>query len=247
MIMEPPSFIVQAGVIGAPARYKWNNDLSMEFDDAENDRLLDAVDRCGYRAKMAVAVTLTEWIVWRFQGLTDISDSLLRIQASWAAVVDVAYTRGIDDFTLTPGADFHDTEKVRGPLEVALSILAETVSEFSSGSIYLADPVMRQSLLAMHLMPDKKFFEGWLSQTLRATSAVFPRKEEYDEESEVYDPSDEIPVPRQFFEPGFVCSDAALKGAVSDFLRTLDPQQNPYLRNAQEMVAHGFKGIPYKV
>jgi hypothetical protein len=243
MPLKPPSYIVNAGIMGAPIKYKWDNDLAMQFLEPENVRLYDAIDKSNFRAKMALGAVLTEWIVWRFQGHVDLADALHRIEAAWASVIDPAYTKDLR-FNLT--RSIHEKAAfVEGPLELALLALGETYAHYTTGSIYLANPVMKQALLARHVIPTKKAFADWLTDTLRRTAEVFPRNGDYDEDTETYDASHEQPVPREFFEPAFEYTEAVAKEALREFLRTLNPSETPYLRSPEETKAQGFKGTPY--
>jgi hypothetical protein len=243
MPITVPSYIASASVVGAPIKYKWNGDIAMEIGDAENDRLYDAIDSVNFKAKFAVGVVLTEWIVWRLQGHADIADALLRVEAAWAGVAHPAYMRGLE----FEGDADDDTEKAQAPLEFAMANLGDIAADYAGGDIYLAESVLRQALLARHLMPDKKAFETWLTTTLKAAVKLVPRGDEYDEDSEHYDASDEDPVPREFFEPGFKYTPAAARKAVGDYLQSLDPAANPYLQQAKQLAKGGFSGTPYKL
>jgi hypothetical protein len=226
MLNEPPAYVKAAGVMGAPAKYEWNSDLAMDLDDVENDRLYDAINETSFRAKMAIAAALTEWIAWRLHGHVDITEALQRVEAAWASVIDPKYTKSLD----FQGSADDDTERVKGPLEAALSHLGDAHEEYVHGSIYLAEPVMKLAMLARHLAPDKKRFDAWLSETLRRTAKTFPRGVQYDEDSERYDASAETPVARDFFEPGSKYSDAANQKAIRQFLENAQAKKNPYLR-----------------
>jgi hypothetical protein len=226
MLNEPPAYVKAAGVIGAPAKYKWDSDLAMDLDDVENDRLYDAINATSFRAKMAIAAAVAEWIAWRLHGHVDITDALQRVEAAWASVIDPKYAKNLE----FQGSADDDTERAKAPLEAALSHLGDAYEEYSQGSIYLAEPVMKLAMLARHLAPDKKGFDAWLSETLRRTAKIFPRGPEYDEDSETYDASSETPVPRDFFEPGFKYSDAANQKAIRQFLENAQAKKNPYLR-----------------
>ncbi|MGV9823567.1 hypothetical protein [Nocardia xishanensis] len=133
------------------------------------------------------------------------------------------------------GSADDDTEKAQAPLEFALATLGDIAADYTEGNIYLAEAVLRQALLARHVMPHKSAFETWLTTTLKAGSKVFPRDEEYDEVSEYHDASGEAPVPRGFFEPDFEYTEATASKALGDYLRSLDRAANPYLRSAGQL------------
>ena len=241
--MKIPSYIQSANIIGAPIAYKWSDDIASNIDDTDNARLYRAVDAANFRAKMAVGAALAEWAVWRFEGLVDISDGLLRVEAAWAAVIHPEY---VNDFEYDTTAD-DDTEPIVGPYQSALYYLGETAADYLGQNIYLAESVVKQATLARHVMPDKKKFDAWLSDALRRLAAAFPRTSEYDTGTELYDASAEPPVPRAFFETGYVHTDAACRQALSDFLSGLDYKRNPYLRSPKEMAKHGFVGTAYQL
>lgn len=246
MPKEAPSYIQDAGVIRAPINYKWNNDLALKFSAArdQNLRLSDALGSLSVKATIATGIAIAEWIIWRFEGYADLSDALRRIDAAWASVIDPAYTKDLD-FELTDEDDFHDREIVKGPTEIALDLLGNLSTRYMGASTYVRGPVVRLAMLARHLMPDKKAFDHWLSETLRHAAGAFPANPAFDEDAGTYDASHEKPVPREFFDPSFAYSEAAANRILQDFLRTLDPATNPYLRSPEEMKAKGFKGTPY--
>ena len=126
--------------------------------DTDNARLYRAIDASSFRAKMAIGALLAEWAVCRFEGLVDVTDGKLRIEAAWTSVI--------------------------APIFV-------------------------------------------------------------DETTQLHDASREVPVPRAFFEPGFVHTPATSRKALSAFLKGLDPARNPYLRSAKDIKRLGWKGTPY--
>jgi hypothetical protein len=247
MTLQCPEYIKQAAIAGAPVKFRWSNDIALNLYAAkdQNARLYQAVDLCSFKAQWAIDAALTEWILWRFEGLADLTDGLLRVQAAWAAAIDPAYAKSLA-FKLTKGAAIHDTAPVQSCIELALAILGRGHGRYVAGQIYLAEMVVKQGVLARHVNPTPKSFDSWLSEALRRTATVFPRTGEYDRDSEVYDASGEKPVPRQFFDPSFNHTDAAAEQAVWEFLQGLDPQTNPYLRSPDEMRACGFTGTPYQ-
>jgi hypothetical protein len=245
MTRTPPHYITAAGVVAAPINYKWNNDLALKFFAAKdmNIRLFEAIDASNFKAKMAIGTAVTEWIVWRFEGQADLKNAHQRLDAAWASVIHPLYVK---DLSVNLTKD-HDKEPVEGPLEIAMYLLGKTEGRYADGIIFLAAPIVNQSMLARHLMPDKKVFDGWLSATLRRAAKAFPRGPQYDRRMEKYDGSGEKPVPREFFDPGFEYTDVAVEQALRAFLKSLDAKKNPYLRSAKEMKAEGFDGEPYTI
>jgi len=243
MISIPPNFIKSTGIIGAPIKYKWNSDLGLKFYAAkdQNARLYKAIDASQFKAKMAIGAAVTEWIIWRFDGHTNLADAHQRIEAAWVSVIDPLYTKNL---SLKMKED-DDAAPVEGALELALCLLGEIHGRYAKGNIYLAERIVNQSMLARHLMPEKKPFDDWLSTTLQRAAEAFPRTTNYDKRTGIFDASGEKPVPREFFDPNFQYTEVHAEAALRAFLQTLDPKQNPYLNTPEEMKAAGFKGTPY--
>ena len=245
MTLQPPEFVRNSGVVGAPVGYPWNSDLALQLyaEKDQNPRLYAAVDQTNFKAKMSLGVAVAEWIVWRFAGHLDLTDAIDRIEAAWASAVDPIYARD-----LSCDMDHDDDQfPVEGALELALCVLGESNARYSKGSIYLAEPVVKLASLAAHLLPDKDIFHAWLSPMVRRLAQTFPRTSDYDRVSRKYDASHEIPVPREFFNPSFGYDADAATVAIRNFLQTLDPNRNPYLRSADEIKADGFTGAPYGI
>jgi len=241
MSLQPSAIVQSSGVIGAPIGYTWNADLALELyaQKDQNPRLYQAIDQANFKAKMSLGVAVAEWIVWRFTGHADLTDAINRIEAAWASAVNPVYARD-----LSARMPHHD-DPIEGALEMALAVLGQTNARYRKGSIYLAEPVVKLATLAVHIMPDKDVFQDWLSSAVRALAQAFPRATDYDRASGVYDASHEKPVPQEFFDPSFRYDDNAAAAAIRQFLQSLDPQRNPYLRSADEMRAAGFTGTPY--
>jgi hypothetical protein len=119
-----------------------------------------------------------------------------------------------------------DREPVAGALELALCNLGELVQEYTEGSIYLAEIVVKQAMLARHLVPDKKAFEDWLAVVVRQMAEARPRNAKYDRRTGVYEYAHEPALSREAFGAEFRVDDPAARDA---FLKSLDPTDNPYL------------------
>lgn len=226
MPLIPPVDIARSDVISKPVTYSWDSDIGLNLfaSKDKNPRLYVAIDEADFRSKMGLGMAITEWVVWRLSGLTDVTDALLRVEAGWTSLTRPALAPKLR-FDLT---DDHVDDPILGPLEQVQCNLGALAHRYATGYIYLAEVVVRQATLARHVMPDKKVFDGWLSSLLRSLASARPRGPEYDESSEVYDYSHEAPVSRDAFgdtfQPAF-----ATAVAQEAFLQSLDPATNPYL------------------
>lgn len=245
-MLQMPAYIECLRIAGSPVKYKWDSSLALKYYGTkdQNVKLYLALDKSNFKAKIAIGLSVTEWVVWRLSGLTDVTDALDRIEAGWASTLNLLYSKSLE-VPATNNPKFHDVEKTAGPVLTCLRLLNGMHSRFASGSIYLAEPIVKQAMLARHVLPDKAPFEAWLSVTIQRTTELFPRIGDYDEESGTYDPSNEKPIPRESFEKDFFNFEATAAADWNTFLETLDPSRNPYLRTPEEMRAEGFKGKPY--
>jgi hypothetical protein len=230
MPLLPPSYITDAGIQGAPLKYKWSEDIGLKFYASKdaNPRLLTALEAVSFRAAMSLGVAITEWGIWRLAGHGDVTDALERVEAAWVCALETASVKDLK-FTFS-----EEENQIQGPLEIFLVVLGELCTRYSKTSIYIVGSVIRQAQLVRYIVPDKAVFDDWLSTSLRKAAKTFPRKPTYDRKKGVFDPSAESPVPREFFEPGFVYSEEASKAAIRAFLKTLDPKKNPYLRTIKK-------------
>src|SRR6185436_19064573 len=74
------------------------------------------------RARMALAVALTEWIVWRFDGLHGRTQPAAFLEAAWCATADPRYLR----FFEVPREDWQGP--VEGPLWCAITHLRHALA-----------------------------------------------------------------------------------------------------------------------
>ncbi|WP_291322820.1 hypothetical protein [Desulfonatronospira sp.] len=228
----------------SPLNYKWNEDIAIKLYYVDNLRLFNAINLSSFRMKMALGALITDLIICRLSPFCDTSDAQKRTDAAWAAVIDPLYVFSLK-IELSTG-NFDDREPILGTLESCLKLLDSIYTSYNKGDIYLADPIMCQAWLARHISPNKKVFDNWLKDTLRISAKYFPREQEYDKSTEKFDYSNEIPVSPYFF---IKKRERRFEDNIKDinlFLSNLEPINNPYLRSPNEMIKHGFVGIPYK-
>jgi hypothetical protein len=232
-MLEMPSYIRDSGIVGAPITYKWKPYLHIALADKAPRNLMKAVEELSCNATKCVAIGVAEMMWWRLKGLGDRRETILYIEALWAWAVDVRYLKkdapdqeGIDRSNPSDGA--------LGGTEVKLFSATMDAS--------LDDPERGKSFAGLvavvrHTMPDSKFFESWLKQTLQRFTKAFP-----------YDSDDPygLVVPRRFLDPGVPINKKAIPDLLDEQLRSIDHDDNPFLRTPTELKAAGFEGTPYR-
>ena len=228
--------------------YEWDHGIVGKLGDPDEQpaRLVKAIWAINYKAKMALALTSLEWVLWRLNGRTDITDPLQRIEAAWASTVDRRYSRALEfkdvrnDVVRKGNPDgLRQTALIR--LHYLHFLFAKSRSAVEFESIACVN-------LAHYVLPASAGFEPWLQRTLAALTAAYPVSASFDNTARTYDHSGEPPIPRAWFESLTVPPDAAADRAAWDaFLRSLNPADNPYLVPADEMRAEGFVGEPYRM
>lgn len=228
--MVIPDYIAKAHISGAPVRHTWKSDEHFIRDSPAMEKQFFATT---FRGVAAIATGTAEWIVWRFEGLSESSDAKQYIEACWAGMINPLYRvewRGKKEADIT------------GPIEQPLAHccalldrvyhLATIKSNGAAGNaIYLA-------YLARHVMPKKAPFEDWLKFAFSRCAEMYPRSQA--------DPLGP-PVPREALDAHFSFDPTKAPALLSNFLERLDPSTNPYLRSADEMITLGFIGTPYKL
>ncbi|MBV9644484.1 MAG: hypothetical protein JO334_13005 [Verrucomicrobia bacterium] len=243
-----PGYIEESGIIGAPIQYEWDSQIELQHfgERDQNVKLYRAIDRSNYRVKYALGVAVTEWLVWRFHGHANLADIFNRLEAAWANEIHPAYSRTLR-FNLTKETVFSENPRIDGPLKLITNFLGDIRAHYYNGNIYIADPIVKQVMLAKRVLPPQKAFEEWLQDRVRAAAEKFPRGTAYNRNTEKYDFFREKSVPREFFDRGFEYSESAALECFRLFLATLDPTKNRYLCSPDEMRERGFSGVPYTI
>jgi hypothetical protein len=123
-MLHPPQWV----------RFEDPDHLSFPWDDAlggapdfggaaQSTMVVRTALRIEPRARMALAVALTEWIVWRFDGLHGRTRPAAFMEAAWCATADPRYLR----FFEVPRAEWMGP--VEGPLWCAMTHLRQALSK----------------------------------------------------------------------------------------------------------------------
>jgi hypothetical protein len=98
LMLQIPNDIKKANCAGAPVTFKWNEELSSKFAFGEdlNVRMAKAFDEANYRTNVTLVVCVFEWFVRRFEGVFDLTDAYLRLEAAWACAINPYYLDEIE-------------------------------------------------------------------------------------------------------------------------------------------------------
>jgi len=226
-----PTYIAAASVASPTIRYVWRDwEENRLYDTTEADEaLLERLDELSYRATLALTIACAEWVVYRYEGLADISMHLQYIEAAWASVVDDRYLRPWE-----PSED-DASGPVLGPLACALLLVQEGI-EATAQESEAGLPVVYVSNLVARVLPDPSPFKAWRDVMIECLLLQAPR--------DLEDTLGDV-VPREFFDSTETFSAELVESLTRSFMESLSPRRNPFLHDAQELVELHYDLPPY--
>ena len=237
-----PIYIAEASIDTPNLNFVWDDTRVDDDFLYEPDNLLERLSGVSLRAKIAVGISLYEWILFRFQRVSDDPLPFHLAEAAWCANVNREYMEYFEldrDEWLGP---------VRGPLWCAVTWLLPMIffsddqpEEWESGLGFL-------SRLAFHVMPKPLYFEKWLAASIERIAAYYTMSES-DPFEDLFGEREEERrgplVPREVLDPNFKYHPDMAKGLLSIYLRNVDYKKNPILFSPDEMIQRNFQGTPY--
>lgn len=218
-----PSYIDSARIQGAPADYAWGTDAFRAIRyplDTEHPRLAAAFGRVNQRAAMLLMAGLAQWIAWRWPAAEGTSDLLMRAQACIAGSLDLRLAH-LTEVTekLSPATD-------EGPVQLARALLADAWKDYCSDDDWDAVNgwAFRMALLADYVVTNRLALEGWLSAALRRCAHQCPLVDDPVSQQALASPA--------LLDPDAEASESALQVGIAQYLSSLSPQRNAYLRSA---------------
>jgi hypothetical protein len=234
-----PPYIAAAGIEDSELRYEWDDTKPKNYYIYGSDEVLERLKGVTLRAKIAAAIGIYEWIIWRFHSLSDDAIPFQVAEASWCACIHPSYMRYFE----------LDRKKwlgpVRGPLWCAITILSSMIF-FCDEEEEPAARVAFLSSLAIHVLSERQQFENWRNICVDRFLALYAAKRE-DPFDNLFDPERERGplISREVLDPNFDYKPELAKESLARFLRGVDYRQNPFLQSPEEMKNENFKGTPY--
>jgi hypothetical protein len=234
-------------------RFEDPDHLSFPWDDAlggapdfggtaQSTMVVRTALRIEPRARMALAVALTEWIVWRFDGLHGRTQPAAFMEAAWCATADPRYLR----FFEVPRAEWMGP--VDGPLWCAMTHLRQALSKGVDFPRDLYDGLSYLARLATYVQPTPAPLMAWLPPVLDRLETTFPLTPD-DPLADLFsrDPSSRMGpwVAREVFDPTRMPDRDAGRLFLQSVLDTARQELNPFLATPDELQDARFTGTPY--
>jgi hypothetical protein len=230
MSLAVPHYIVEAAVDVQPMAYEWDDQDPGEAYLAHDERLRHKIKGTAEKGVVALSLGFAEWVAWRLGKDSENRVLLQFIEAVWAGLIDWRY---INEYEIPDPEDWGGP--IKGPQWAAFDLLADVVDLVSTNQFSSPESVFL-SQLAQHVLTDPRPFRSWRMSCIRRLTKLYPRKT-----GDVLGP----PIPRQALDPDFNYDLARAPILLSEFLRQLSFNENPYLASPERMRDAGFEGTPY--
>ena len=239
-----PQYIIDAGVDSSVVDYVWDDTRTSSDFEYDCGDLIERLKSVSLRGNIALGIGIYEWIIGRYQFLSDDPIPFQLAESAWCANIKKEYGEYIE---LNRGSY---TGPVRSPLWGAVTWLLPMVYfsdeeeyEWQSGIDYLVR-------LAMHVLPEPEIFERWLGAVADRLIDMYPAPEDdpfedlfgNEHEEERRGPL----VAREALDPSFDYSPEQVPALLDRFLRGVDHASNPFLRSPEELIEAGIEH-PYQI
>ena len=240
-----PFYIQNAGIDTPVLRYLWDDtDIFSKFQ-YNPESLLEKVESVSLRGKAVLAIGIYEWIIWRYNKVSDDPMPFQILETAWWSSVNNKYSQYIE----LPGADY--LGPARRPLFAAAHWMVPIIYPFPEISNDWLFPrhIALLSQLAMHVLPETKLFEHWLDIVANRLAKFHPAPENDPFEDLFNDHEEERRgslVAREALDPSFDYHPDQAPELLDNFLRSVDQTANPFLRSPEELKESGIEH-PYRV
>src|SRR4051812_6240320 len=149
-------------------RFLWDDARVHHDFTGDAATVLAAARTMAVRARLVLLLGLSEWVVWRFDGLHRRKEPGEIIEAAWCGTVDPRY---LAFFELTRE---HWVGPVEGPLWCALTFLEDGFRESYAVEADTFRAISFVYRLAFHVIPDRRPFASWMTAILNRFTTTYP-------------------------------------------------------------------------
>ena len=235
-----PQYVTDARISDRVLRYEWDDARADEYRLQGSEEVADRLVRVTPRAKAAAAIGVFEWIIARFQVVSDDSVPFQVAEAMWCGNVHLDYLEYFElDRRLWTGP-------IRGPLWLATTLLSEMLF-FREEEEEPEGRVAYLSNLALHVLPSSDAFISWRDACVGRLVSLYELPPDSDPFENLFGDQGGPLVPREAIDPGIDFTLESTDRLIDQLLRGVAPTQNPFLRAPDELLADGFEGAPYRI
>lgn len=237
-MLHIPSYIEAADIRGNKIEFQASLSKIDIMFETEVPLVDDAIDLAPERARLAFGAAVTEWIAWRLDGVTDVTDLLHFAEAMWVANVDYRYAHEIPH---APPANTRGGEYVAYRAWQDLNALFRLCPK-GKGK---ASSCVELTLLARFVLAKAKqtALQDWIKFAVKERVSKFWQLKSSGDDAER---EQGAPIPREAFDPSVKFAPAKAGNYIRDFLSSVDPSANPYLRSPSELKKLGIER-PYTI
>jgi len=236
-----PECIKSANVATFDAHHEWDEWNVRDYFMFQEADQFASLEKLTPKANLALAIACGEWISFRFLPLEGDSRPLQYLEAAWAAVVDPAYCI----YTSIDEDEWRGP--VRGPLAITMAVVNDAI--FRQDDAPAAQEACWMYNLAVSVLPSVDAFDIWFDVAVSRLGIFHTTDIDVNIDEDIFALTDwqGSPIPRQALDPDFSYDPRQAPTLIDAFLRQLLPDQNPYLRSADEIKqAGGVNQIPYQ-
>lgn len=246
MLQAPDWFVIDAAA-RSRLRYIWDD--ARGSDDIRTwpeaaEAVLRTSLRVAPRARMALAVGLFEWLVWRFDVLHQRKEPQQLVQAAWCAVADPRYLR----FFELSREDWRGP--VAGPLWAATARLRPALAHGLEYPGDLLETLTYLTHAALHVQPLSQPLLNWLDTVLPRLPSICPPVPD-DPFVDLFgrDPGPRLgaPLGRAQLDPSQQADAGGARRFLEQVLVEARTEANPFLTPPDELADLGFTGAVYVV
>jgi hypothetical protein len=239
-MLATPSYIPIDLAVGRALTFPWDEWRVFGYYHRDLDVWWPRLRELTIRAQLTLTIAVGEWVYHRFDAVNSDTTPLRFIEAAWAGAVHPAYCRYFEN------DDDQWRGVVRNPLKTMMVIINDALFHMNEDP----DVGLRAAWmfnLAEHLLPGTALFERWFSRVVARLLQYHPRSGSRDDLFSFGPPGLGSPVPREAFDPERPYQREEDTVLVDQFLSSLNPRENDFLRPSDEVAAaDDFEGVPYR-
>jgi hypothetical protein len=224
-----PGYIARANIRVPEITYRWDDwNLEESVGDIDQESY-EQLKRLSLRGAFAILVGSAEWVMYRFEELTDYDvQPFEAVDAGWAQVVDPLYAAPWNPFLEWKGP-------VLGPINRVVVYMIDG-ADYLGKRVEVARSAAEVLNIAAHVIPDRAAYDAWEKFAIERVAALYPASQS--------DPLGD-PIPREALDPDFDFDVSMTESLINQYLGQLDYDQNGFLATPEEMRSWGFQGTPY--